>query len=119
MSRAQCVHVSSSKAIRDGKYLARHMPVPGNVHPIKIQTFDVSSLRHFSARSRFYILINMAAQKVRSQEKHLKEIVGPVFEIYAIELLGSMLLTRHDVIYVRYIFIRSALTYRECLCKSL
>ena len=68
----------------------RHMPVPGNVHPIKIQTFDISSLRHFSVRSRFYILINMAAQEVRSQEKYLKEIVGPVFEIYAIELLGSM-----------------------------
>ena len=24
-----------NKAIRDGKYLARHMPVLGNVHPIK------------------------------------------------------------------------------------
>ena len=26
-----------NKAIRDGKYLARHMPVIGNVHPIKIK----------------------------------------------------------------------------------
>ena len=26
-----------NKAIRDGKYLARHMPVLGNVHPIKIE----------------------------------------------------------------------------------
>ena len=28
-----------NKAIRDGKYLARHMPVLGNVHPIKIVFF--------------------------------------------------------------------------------
>ena len=28
---------SNNKAIRDGKYLARHMPVLGNVHPIKIK----------------------------------------------------------------------------------
>ena len=32
-----------SKAIRDGKYLARHMPVLGNVHPIKIENFDIFS----------------------------------------------------------------------------
>ena len=28
-----------NKAIRDGKYLARPMPVLGNVHPIKIVFF--------------------------------------------------------------------------------
>ena len=28
---------NTNKAIRDGKYLARHMPVLGNVHPIKIE----------------------------------------------------------------------------------
>ena len=28
-----------NKAIRDGKYLARHMPVLGNVHPIKIKFY--------------------------------------------------------------------------------
>ena len=32
-----------NKAIRDGKYLARHMPVLGNVHPIKIEKFDIFS----------------------------------------------------------------------------
>ena len=31
----------TNKAIRDGKYLARHMPVLGNVHPIKIEKFDI------------------------------------------------------------------------------
>ena len=43
-----------NKAIRDGKYLARHMPVLGNVHPIKIENFDIFSWRHFSARSSCY-----------------------------------------------------------------
>ena len=58
----------------------RHMPVLGNVHPIQIETCDIISWHHFSARSSFCI----------SHEKYLKEIVDPVFEIYAIELLGSM-----------------------------
>ena len=30
-----------NKVIRDGKYLARHMPVIGNVHPIKIENLDI------------------------------------------------------------------------------
>ena len=30
-----------NKAIRDGKYLARHMPVLGNVHPIIIENVDI------------------------------------------------------------------------------
>ena len=34
---------NNNKAIRDGKYLARHMPVLGNVHPIKIENFDIFS----------------------------------------------------------------------------
>ena len=34
-------HLNVNKAIRDGKYLARHMPVIGNVHPIKIENFDI------------------------------------------------------------------------------
>ena len=50
-----------NKVIRDGKYLARHMPVLGNFHPIKIEFF---SLLHFSARSSFYILIGRATQEV-------------------------------------------------------
>ena len=38
-------HISNynivNKAIRDGKYLARHMPVLGNVHPIKIENINI------------------------------------------------------------------------------
>ena len=70
----------TNKAIRDGKYLARHMPVLGNVHPIKIEKFDIFSWHHFSARSSCYI-INWYGYPRGSHEKYLKEIVGPVFEI--------------------------------------
>ena len=58
----------------------RHMPVLGNVHPIKIENFDIFSWRHFSVRSSFYI-INWYGYPRGSHEKHLKEIVSPVFEI--------------------------------------
>ena len=58
----------------------RHMPVLGNVHPIKIENFDIFSWRHFSARSSFYI-INWYGYSRDSHEKYLKEIVSPVFEI--------------------------------------
>ena len=34
----------------------RHMPVLGNVHPIKIENLDFFSWRHFTARSSFYII---------------------------------------------------------------
>ena len=77
---------SHNKAIRDGKYLAHHMPVLGNVHPIKIENFDIFSWRHFSARSSCYI-INWYGYPRGSHEKYLKEIVSPVFFRYAIELL--------------------------------
>ena len=53
-----------NKAIRDGKYLARHMPVLGNVHPIKIENVDIFFVTSFLC----------------SLEKYLKEIVSPVFE---------------------------------------
>ena len=33
----------------------RHMPVIANVHPIKIENFDIFSWRHFSARSSFLL----------------------------------------------------------------
>ena len=36
-------HNIVNKAIRDGKYLARHMPVLGNVHPIKFENIDIFS----------------------------------------------------------------------------
>ena len=70
----------NNKAIRDGKYLARHMPVLGNVHPIKIENVDIFSWRHFSARSSYYI-INWYGYPRGSHEQYLKEIVSPVVEI--------------------------------------
>ena len=36
-----------NKAIRDGKYLARHMPMLGNVHPIKIENVDIFFVTSF------------------------------------------------------------------------
>ena len=41
-SRCTDVNQPGNKAIRDGKYLARHMPVLGNVHPIKIENCQSS-----------------------------------------------------------------------------
>ena len=64
-----------NKAIRDGKYLARHIPVLGNVHPIKIENFDMFSWRHFSS----CYIINWYGYPRGSHEKYLKEIVSPVF----------------------------------------
>ena len=58
----------------------RHMPVLGNVHPIKIEKFDIILWRHFSAHSSFYIF-NLWGCPRGSHEKYLKEIVSPVFEI--------------------------------------
>ena len=72
----------------------RHMPVLDNVHPIKSEHFDIFSWRHFSARSSFYI-INWYGYPRGSHDKYLKEIVSPVFEIYAIELLHVKRRTRH------------------------
>ena len=68
----------------------RHMPVLGNVHPIKIENLYIVSRRHFSARSSFYIF-NQKGSPRGSHEKYWKNIliVVLVFEIYAIELLGS------------------------------
>ena len=36
-----------SITIRDGEYLARHMPVLGNVHPIKIENVDIFFVTSF------------------------------------------------------------------------
>ena len=55
----------------------RHMPVLGNVHPIKIELFFFS-WRHFCARSCFYI-INWYDYPRASHEKYMKEIISPVF----------------------------------------
>ena len=52
MFMQQIIDISFStvinKAIRDGNYIARHMPVLGNVHP---ENLDIFSWRHFSART--------------------------------------------------------------------
>ena len=42
-----------NKAIRDGKYLARHMPVLGNVHPIKIKHLDIFFVTSFLSLLEF------------------------------------------------------------------
>ena len=48
-----------NKTIEDGKYLARHMPVLGNVHPIKI---DVTYVRYIFIWSKLtyreYVLVH-------------------------------------------------------------
>ena len=44
---------AQNKAIRDGKYLARHMPVLGNVHPIKIENFDIFFVTSFHCSLEF------------------------------------------------------------------
>ena len=57
------------------------VPVLGNVHPIKIENFNI--IRDvISLLAQIYIfLIDRATQEVPIN-KYLKEIVGPVFEIY-------------------------------------
>ena len=60
----------------------RQMPVLDNIHPIKIENLDIF-VDVISLLARvFMFLIDRATQEV--------EIVAPVFEIYAIESLGSM-----------------------------
>ena len=58
----------------------RHMPVLGNVHPIKIENFDIFRDVIFLLARVFILLIDTATQEVH-MKKHLKEIVRPVFEI--------------------------------------
>ena len=41
------IRIIQNKAIRYGKYLARHMPVLGNVHPIKIENVDIFFVTSF------------------------------------------------------------------------
>ena len=71
----------------------RHMPVLGNVHPIKIENHDIFSWRHFTARSRFILLIDTATQEVPM--KNIWKKLSVQFLRYAIELLHVKLRTRH------------------------
>ena len=74
-----------NKAIRDGKYLARHMPVLGNVHPIKIENVDISR-DVISLLARVVILlIDTATQEVPM--KHIWKKLSDQFLRYAIALL--------------------------------
>ena len=47
------LHRILNKAIRDGKYLARHMPVLGSVHPIKIENVDIFFVTSFLCSLEF------------------------------------------------------------------
>ena len=71
----------------------RHMPVLGNFHPIKIETFDIFSWRHFSARSSFYI-INWYGYP-RGSHQNIWEKLLVQFLRYAIELLHVKRRTCH------------------------
>ena len=66
-----------------------HIPVLVNVPPPPIKIENIFSWRYFSARSSFYIF-NWYSYPRSSHEKYLKEIVCQDFELYAIELLGSL-----------------------------
>ena len=82
-----------NKAIRDGKYLARHMPVLDNVHHIKIENFDIFSWRHFSARSSCYIINWYGYQEVPM--KNIWKKLSVQFLRYAFELLHVKRRTCH------------------------
>ena len=58
----------------------RHMPVLGNVHPIKIKKIVIFFVASFLCSLEF-LYFDRATQEV-PMNKYLKEIIGPVFEIY-------------------------------------
>ena len=59
----------------------RHMPVLGNVHPIKLEICLIFFRDVISLLARVYILLIDTATQEVPMKKHLKEIVSPVFEI--------------------------------------
>ena len=75
-----------NKAIRDGKYLARHMPVLGNVHPIKIKNIFFRDIISLLARV-FILLIDTATQEVPM--KNIWKKLSVQFLRYAIQLLRA------------------------------
>ena len=69
----------------------RHMPVLGNVHPIKIENFDIFVI---SLLARvFILLIDTATQEVPM--KNIWKKLSVQFLRYAIELLHVKRRTRH------------------------
>ena len=83
------MHYITNKAIRDGKYLARHMPVLGNVHPIKIENVDIFFVTSFHV----ILLIDTATQEVPM--KNIWKKLSVQFLRYAIELLHVKRRTCH------------------------
>ena len=69
-----------------------HMPVLGNVHPIKIENFDIFSVISLLARV-FILLIDAATQEVPM--KYIGKKFSVQFLRYAIELLHVKRRTRH------------------------
>ena len=71
----------------------RHMPVLGNVHPIKIENFDIFR-DVISLLARFFIvLIDTATQEIPM--KNIWKKLSIQFLRYAIELLHVKRRTRH------------------------
>ena len=69
------INTISNKAIRDGKYLARHMPVLGNVHPIKIENVDIFFRDVISLLARVVILLIDTTQVfIVSVDRAYKEV---------------------------------------------
>ena len=73
----------------------RHMPVLGNVHPIKIEHFDIFSWRHFTARSSFYIINWYCFNTQEVPTKNIWKKLSVQFLRYAIDLLRVTRRTRH------------------------
>ena len=73
----------------------RHMPVLGNVHPIKIENFDIVFVTSFPRVRRMFIilLIDTATQEVPM--KNIWKKLSAKFLRYAIELLHVKRRTRH------------------------
>ena len=87
-------HYKINKAIRDGKYLARHMPVLGNVHPIKIENVDIFFRDVISLLAQVAILLIDTATQELPMKNIWKKLSVP-FLRYAIELLHVKRRTSH------------------------
>ena len=71
----------------------RHMPVLGNVHPIKIENFDIFRDVISLLAQVFILLIDTATQEVPM--KNIWKKLSFQFLRYAIELLHVKRRTRH------------------------
>ena len=72
----------------------RHMPVLGNVHPIKIENFDIFCVTSFLCSLEFFLLlIDTATQEVPM--KNIWKKLSVQFLRYDIQLLHGKRRTRH------------------------